>query len=185
MTSNASLLTKAQTLLAKSEVVEAVYVSNVIDELLKNVQQLSRQEFDVLSLLFLKMLDRLFGEETTTVKSEGADAAAPSSSSSTGWAKTPPGGWLRAMGASTSSSTPIFSLSRSFPDLDQLPSTSSLRLLKHFLPHSALLGVLRGELQWSLALLPPKIHMLISGHPSYPLLASPSHSRLLQLLSSA
>lgn len=140
------------------EVVEA------LDEIVKNAGYSSHDSSGQLNLLFLKMLDRLFGEDVTTVGNPETVISAVYGS----WSKSVLGGWLRAF---ISSQLDAASLIGSVPSIVRRSNAGvyeppSLKLLKFLFPYSPFLGLLentRVEYQWSLDLLPSKVKLLLSS----------------------
>eukprot|EP00981_Chlorochromonas_danica_P001034 scaffold236_cov164-Ochromonas_danica.AAC.10 len=191
-----NLITKAHNLLSKGDVNEAIYVSNCLEEILK-APSLTKQECDLLSLLYLKMLDRVFGDDTTT----SSEVQTTQVISSNAWVKGEVGGWIRALcqqgkagggGKTTSTAAGEVSAGGSgggggggaaaVGSIDCLTHPGS-KLLKHFLPKQPLLAILTdSDYELHASLLPPKIHMMVMGHSFYPLFAQSSHQFLLQHL---
>lgn len=170
-TMNLSLITKAHNLLSKGDVNEAIFVSNCLDEIFK-APSLSKQELDMFSLLYLKLLDRLFGEETTSAP----DAAGHSASSASSWVKGSLGGWMRALCQQTSTA------GAGSTGVDSLGHPGS-KLLKHFLPNRPAFSMLsESDYELKISLLPPKLQMLLGSHYLYHIFATPAHGRIVQQL---
>lgn len=171
MTSATALATKAHQLLSKGDVGEAVFAANCVEEVVK-VPSLTKQELGVLSVLFLKILDRIFGEDVTSPPETTASSASAAATATSSWVKGSPGGWMRALGLQNST----------YGDISNLPH-SGVKLLKHFLPGQPIFGLLQEiSSEFAVTLLPPKLQMLLSNHYLYRVVSSPSHNRILQLL---
>jgi hypothetical protein len=82
-------IAKANALVSQGGAADAIYLNNCLDEILKQLTR-SRQSIDLFYSLYIKMLDRLFGEDVsrTEVTATGVQGVPP-------WIKGVSGGWLR------------------------------------------------------------------------------------------
>jgi hypothetical protein len=169
-----NLINKAHHLLSKGEVSDAIYVNNCLDEVLK-IPNLNKQEQDLLSVFFLKLLDRLCGEETTTAPEAAVGVLTTGIST---WSKGALGGWIKALCQQQSpASSSVLCVT-----VDNLLHPGA-KLLKHILPNRPLFAILsKSGYELRFSLLPPKMQMLLSGHVFYRLFTSSSHLRVLQQL---
>jgi hypothetical protein len=169
------LLDSASALLASGDLHHVSTISAHLDDLLRT--PLSKQDLGMLALLYLKLLDRLFGEDVTSPPEIAVEASTTST-----WVKGPTGGWLKLLSQSASTH-PSQTSSNAFPNLDQL-SHPGCRILKHLLPNSPLFQVLGDNtFDLSVSLLPPLLQMNIKQHPLFHVLSNPLHYHLLQIFS--
>lgn len=107
-----NIFAKGNALVAKGSSSDAVYVNNCLDEIIKQLS-VNRQHIDLFLSLYIKVLDRLFGEDV---------ARSTDVSLNPMWVKGMPGGWLRAlMSVSSAGGSPYESNSQvSFCEKQQL-----------------------------------------------------------------
>ena len=169
-----STIAKANVLVSKGNVLDAVYVNNCLDEIVKQLT-LNRQHIDQFYSLYIKILDRLFGDDVSRTVDIGSIPP---------WEKGAVGGWLRAlmfvsngnanmdqvtrMNFSTQQTHPLGrGVSASY--LDSLPQPAGL-LLQKFVPFSAVFDILakiQGGYEVNMSLLPTKLQMYITDHPVF------------------
>eukprot|EP01032_Pedospumella_encystans_P010074 gene10074-11805_t len=165
-----NVFAKGNALVAKGSTSDAVYVNNCLDEIFKQLS-VNRQHIDLFYALYIKLLDRLFGEDV----SRSIDLSANPT-----WVKGVTGGWLRAlMAVSAGSNGSSFDILSQRPHssgrgtnacyIDSLPHPIS-SILHKFVPQSPmfdLLSKIQGGFEIKVALLPTKLHMFIAEHPVY------------------
>lgn len=189
------MLSKVNSLVEKGNVSDVLYVANGLEELFKQLPN-NRQNIESFYSVYLKLIDRLFGEDVTTI---GSDL-----SLSSGWIRGSPGGWLRLLidnyqlsngyKANTLSSinrNSVSSLIGSSPINNNINTNTNIqnstntspvtKLLSHLSPTSAmfdLVAKIQGGFEIKLLLLPSKAQMYISDHPAYPCLQSDNHAKI-------
>jgi hypothetical protein len=180
-------ITQVNALIAKGSTGDAAAVSGALDEILKQLA-VNRQHVDLFFSLYIKMLDRLFGEDV-------ARAPEPVAANSA-WTKGLPGGWLKALASVSQTADGGDSLKLPQPlshplgrninatYLDSLPFPLSAILLK-LSPTSPAFDVLsriQGGCEIKLNLLPTKLQMFVADHPLYPYARARYHSYITSSL---
>jgi hypothetical protein len=180
-------ITQVNALIAKGSTGDAAAVSGALDEILKQLA-VNRQHVDLFFSLYIKMLDRLFGEDV-------ARAPEPVAANSA-WTKGLPGGWLKALASVSQTADGGDSLKLPQPVshplgrninatyLDSLPFPLSALLLK-LSPTSPAFDVLsriQGGCEIKLNLLPTKLQMFVADHPLYPYARARYHSYMTSSL---
>ncbi len=168
-------LSKADALVSKGSVSDAQYVGNGIEEVIKQLS-VNKQHIEMFCAFYLKVLDRMFGEDVTTSVITVQNLM---------WQKGSVGGWLKQLIQTMTyrdESSPLRVSSGSyFSSLNM----STLKLLRHFFPHSAmfdLLSKIDGGCEVKLPLLPFKTQLFLTDHPVYSSLKSDNELALCKLL---
>ena len=179
-------LSDANALIAKGDVAHALSVINIIDATTKELllSMNSRQRTDRFYAFFLKLLDRLFGQEATTT---GEPAATMVGGLDT-WRKGQSGGWLRELadqrGLRTSRAQEVRDQFAA-PFYRSISNTAS-DYLKYLAPTSVVFDILfkiQGGYEMKLALLPRKTQMYIGNHPVFYCLHTANSFKISHLLS--
>jgi hypothetical protein len=163
-----------ETSLVRGGNIDGHQISKIIDEVERNlVRQVAlnpRQLLVPFHKLCLKLLDRLFGEDTTT--GYGSTLQAP-------WIKGPPGGWLRRLISSSESRD------------SSLTSMHQTKLVECFSPRGNLMdliltknrtGNVGTSYEMKLAFFPQKVRMRLYNNPVYSCLKSDNHEVYFTLL---
>jgi hypothetical protein len=155
-----NIFAKGNALVAKGSPSDAVYVNNCLDEIIKQLS-VNRQHIDLFLSLYIKILDRLFGEDV---------ARSTDVSLNPMWVKGISGGWLRAlMSVSSAGGSPYESNSQvSLFEIQLNPIVLSL-------PH-----IIACCLILSLALLRSWQQCRLLGQPALPRQLHPAEVRSLQ-----
>lgn len=182
-----SVFNQTVALLSKGNVSDVVYVNNCFDEVIKHLS-VNRQQVDLLFSIYVKFLDRLFGEDVA----KSADI-----SMSTTWVKGVQGGWLRALMTGVARPT-SYDSSTSTRGTTNFPSTRGVNasfiesiappvssLLLKLAPLSAMFDILakiQGGYEFKINLLPTKLQMYIAEHPVYPVIQAQQQQHTLHAL---
>lgn len=170
-----SVFNQTVSLISKGSVSDAVYVNNCLDEVIKHLT-VNRQQVDLFFSIYIKLLDRLFGEDVAKSNDSTVNAA---------WVKGVQGGWLRALMTATVARSSSFegATSRSSITFQAVrgvnasyidsiaPPTSTI--LQKLAPVSAMFDILakiQGGYEIKINLLPTKLQMYIVEHPVYPVI---------------
>jgi len=176
---NANVFSNASIFINSGSTSNAVQVNNCLEEITRQLAG-NRQHIDLFYSMYIKLLDRLFGEDVTRPPNTQADP---------NWAKGVPGGWLRAlMTVSTAIATPEPGSHRQVQSgrgtnanyIDSLPHPTR-SLLHKLAPLSTvfdLIAKFQGGFEIDLALLPAKLQMFIIGHSVYAAVQSGADSRI-------
>lgn len=175
-------ITQVNALVAKGSTTDASAVNTSLDDILKQLL-VNRQHVDLFFSLYIKWLDRLFGEDV-------ARAPEPATANSA-WVKGSAGGWLKALASVSQPAGPEgFKLSQvsghplgrniNASYLDSLPYPLN-DLLKKLNPSSSTFEVLsriQGGCEIKLNMFPTKLQMYVADHPLYSYAQARYHSYL-------
>ena len=177
---NNTVFNQGTTLINGGSTSNAVHVNNCLEEITKQLAG-NRQHIALFYSMYIKLLDRLFGE----------DVVSPASTQvSTDWVKGVPGGWLRALMTVSAVASPASeSVSQRQVQsgrgtnanyIDSLPHP--IRSLLHKLaPLSAvfdLIAKFQGGYEIRTPLLPAKLQMFIIQHQVYAAVQSGADARI-------
>ncbi len=173
-------ISKANALVEAGSIENVQYVSNNIDEIIKQLT-VNKQHIEIFCAFYLKLLDRLFGEDVTATATDVSTAST--------WKKSNIGGWfkdLKNRNLDERRSNDDFT-SRYNIYYRSLGSSVG-KLLKHFAPNSTMFDILStvaGGCELNISLLPYKTQLFLNDHPSYACLRSENHPRICKLLLNA
>lgn len=147
-------------------------VNSCVDEAIK-VVSVNKQHMELFFALYVRLLDRLFGEEVTRSINSLTPVEAPPANGSIGgtttWVKGAPGGWIRSFGENSRFSSVSTKFSPDMSYLDRFPAhiSSFLQKFTPFSPFFDILSRIQGGFEIKLSLLPSKLQLFLAEHQAY------------------
>jgi hypothetical protein len=148
------MIAKGHDLLERGTLSDLKYVNNVIDEIVKRLSN-NKESIDMFHLFYLKLLDRVFGKETTTGSTTVDDLA---------------GGWMRELANERQ------------PGLTEAAVNLLLHLSPRSELFSVLSKIQMGGYEIKISMLSQKSRFFLLNNPVYECLHSERHRTLYQFL---
>ena len=178
---NTTLFANGSLHIAAGASADADKLNTILNEITTQLPS-NRQHSDLFYAMYIKLLDRLFGEEVASTSNAYLN---------TGWVKGVPGGWLRALMSISSAGSSAFQSISHRPQqqagrgsnvnyIDTLPYPIK-EILQKFVPLSPVFDMIakfQGGYEINLKLLPTKLQMFIAEHNAYQVMQSRAHARI-------